>query len=94
MLSYFTDEELAALSESSIPADDTEPWFFRQVTQTTLSIARHYGGVRLNGGTYYRYIPESDELIRGDVLEWVGRTRREKTKQRRDAAKDQQGRMF
>ena len=40
------------------------------VRQTQMSIARHYGGMTLNG-EYYTYLPATDELIRDDVRKWL-----------------------
>lgn len=45
---------------------DTPERFYR-VSQTQLSIARHYSVIRYNG-VHYVYDPTKDELIREDVL--------------------------
>lgn len=47
---------------------------WRDVKDTQLSIARHYGGTNVNG-VHYTYIPESDELVRDDVLKMVMKAR-------------------
>lgn len=48
------------------------------VTQTQLSIARYYGGVRVNGKPF-TYNPEDDSLIRDDAYRYI---RKLKNKQR------------
>lgn len=45
------------------------PYGMSHVSQTQLSIARHYGGIKYNGESY-TYLPLTDELIRDDVLRW------------------------
>lgn len=39
------------------------------VSMTQFSIARHSMGCTLNGD-HYIYVPQTDELIRADVLKW------------------------
>ena len=46
------------------------PERFYNVSQTQLSIARHYGGIKFNGADY-NYDAESDTLTRMDV--WKAR---------------------
>jgi outer membrane protein W len=46
------------------------PERFYNVSQTQLSIARHYGGITFNGADYH-YDAESDTLTRMDV--WKAR---------------------
>lgn len=36
------------------------------ISHTQLSIARHYGGMTVNG-TDYVYLPDTDELLRHDI---------------------------
>lgn len=55
-----------------LKSDDNIGW--RDVSYTQLSIARHYGGTTVNG-VHYTYIPESDELVRDDVLAMVMKSR-------------------
>ena len=43
---------------------------YRDVSHTQLSIARHSGGTTINGKRF-TYIPETDELIRDDVLKAI-----------------------
>lgn len=46
------------------------------VSDTQLSIARHFGGITYNGASY-TYLAESDSLIRNDVLKRDERARKE-----------------
>lgn len=48
------------------PAQNATILFFG-ISRTQLSIARYYGGIKVNG-TEYAYIPEHDALIRHDYL--------------------------
>lgn len=45
------------------------PYGITNVSMTQLSIARHYGGCKFQGDSY-TYLPDTDELIRNDVLRW------------------------
>ncbi len=40
---------------------------YLNISQTQLSVARHYGGCTINGD-HYVYIPEHDALILGKLL--------------------------
>ena len=40
------------------------------VSHGQMSIARHYGGITMNGESY-TYLPATDELIRDDVRKWL-----------------------
>lgn len=42
------------------------PERYKHVQHTQMSIARHFGGIRVNGAEYV-YVPETDELVRIDV---------------------------
>lgn len=44
------------------------PEEFRRVSKGQFSIARHYGRIKFQGHGY-TYLPESDTLVRDDVLE-------------------------
>jgi len=59
----------ASLIEAKFGRNETEP-YFGNVSQTQLSVARHYGGCRVNNA-YYDYNAEHDLLIRVDVLKWI-----------------------
>ena len=51
------------------PLTRKTPFGISGVSNTHLSIARHYGGIIYNGASYV-YNPVTDELIRADVLKW------------------------
>lgn len=52
---------------------------FSFVSQTHLSIARYYGGCKIDGKTY-TYFPEDDLLVRDDVLKFVKKLEKESVK--------------
>lgn len=54
-----------------------EAMAYRNVSQTQLSIARHYGGIKVSSD-FYTYFPATDELIRDDVLKAVTKLRKQK----------------
>jgi len=60
------------VAAGKLKSDDNIGW--RDIRFTQLSIARHYGGTKVNG-VHYVYIPESDELVREDVLAMVMKRR-------------------
>lgn len=45
------------------------PFGITNVKTTQFSIARYYGGIKFNGDDF-TYLPDTDELIRDDVLRW------------------------
>ena len=51
------------------PLHKRTPFWIRNVSKTQFSIARYSGGCTLNGDRYV-YLPQTDELIRADVLKW------------------------
>ena len=57
------------------------PYGITNVKDTQFSVARHFGGCKLNGESY-TYLPDTDELIRDDVLRW--KMKREKKGKRND----------
>jgi|WetSurMetagenome_2_1015567.scaffolds.fasta_scaffold562694_1 hypothetical protein len=79
--SYLTPEEVALLQSSGLKRE--APFLITNVSNTQFSVARHYGGC-MAYGQKYTYNPLTDELIRDDVLKWIGRERKkikkEKTK--------------
>ena len=52
----------------SCPLHRRTPFGIRGVSMTQLSIARHSGCIIYNGDRY-TYFPDTDELVRDDVLE-------------------------
>ena len=75
MSSYVTQDEIDAMNASS--RNRTTPFLIRSVSQTQLSIARHYGVLKYNGQDY-TYLDDSDELVRDDVLKFVHKLRKPK----------------
>jgi len=57
------------------PLDRSTPFGMTNVSTTQLSIARHYGGIKFNGARY-TYFPDTDELVRDDVLRWLVKMKR------------------
>lgn len=51
------------------PLTRATPFGIQYVSGTQLSIARHYGSISYNG-FLYTYFPDTDELVRNDVLKW------------------------
>lgn len=71
-MTYLTAEEQAF----ALTFDAKAPAVICGVSQGMFSIARHYGGIKLNGQSY-TYFAEHDELIRDDVLKAVSKMRQE-----------------
>ena len=97
-MNYFlTPDELqqleAAQQAGEIAHTPGQPAIIRGVSHTQLSIARHYGVIRLNSHDY-TYFPAGDELIRDDVLQLVTRWRKEAAKQAKESAKAKQGELL
>ena len=75
--SFLTDSEIEALQTSNLSRKT--PFAIQGVMNTQLSIARFYGGIRYNGDGY-TYMPDGDELIRDDVLNFVTKLRKKNRK--------------
>jgi hypothetical protein len=73
MSSYISEAEESAIQH----LDRETPFNFSGVSNTQLSIARHYGAIKFQGQTY-TYFPATDELIRDDVLKFVTKMRQKK----------------
>ena len=82
-MSHMTEAEELALQDACL--DRQSPFMIRGVSQTQLSIARHYGGVSFSGQNY-AYLPVTDELIRDDVENWLAKHRRAERKSADDIA--------
>lgn len=54
------------------------PIAYANVTQTQLSIARHYGGCQVNKA-HYTYFPNDDLLVRDDVVKLVCKLKKGQT---------------
>lgn len=65
------------LGLDSCPLHRKTPFGMTNVSMTQLSIARHYGCIRYNGDQY-TYFPDTDELVRDDVLKWQRKQKRAK----------------
>lgn len=63
--------------EKQFGADATIAYPF--VSQTQFSIARYSGGCTINGKPW-TYLPEDDMLVRDDVLKWLSKHLKEKSK--------------
>ena len=90
-MSFLTTDELAAVQSSGL--DPFTPYVIGGVSQSQLSIARHYGGCTYGGREYY-YIPTTDELIREDVVKWVTTRRKEAQRAAREATEAKQMEMW
>lgn len=73
MTTYMTDERQAIAEK--LPRDT--PYAIRGVSQGMFSVARHYGGATYNGASY-TYMPETDELVRDDVVKAVKKAERKR----------------
>jgi hypothetical protein len=62
-----TVDHLTAIDLQLAGLHQRAPYAIHGVMNTQLSIARHYGGITYQGEGY-TYIPESDELVRNDVI--------------------------
>lgn len=83
-MSYLTDEEITELNASDLSR--ATAFAMRNVSSGFFSVARHYGGAKINGASY-TYFPESDELIRDDVLQWITKRRKAQKRSRVEAAR-------
>lgn len=88
--SHISDDEMLYLG-LAIPNPST-PLVIAGVSKSQFSIALYYGGCMLNGHEY-TYFPDTDELIRKDVLKELEAYRR-KIKQATKKATSQQGSLF
>lgn len=77
-MSHLTEQEIAALQFSTL--DRAAPFAISAVSNSQLSIARHYGGCTFQG-RQYTYLPLTDELIRDDVVKWLTKYRKQQKKQ-------------
>ena len=48
---------------------------YTNVSMTQLSIARHYGGCKVQG-KHFVYNPMDDSLIREDVVKWIAKQKK------------------
>lgn len=83
MPSYLTESEVEALQSSGLHRDTY--YAVRHVTDTIFSVARFYGAATIQGEPF-TYFPDTDELIRDDVLKFVTQLRKRKRKRTADQA--------
>jgi hypothetical protein len=76
-MSHLTEAEISALQDSKL--DRATPYLIQGVSNTQLSIARHYGGCKFQGRSY-SYIQPTDELVRDDVVKWLAKYRKAQKK--------------
>lgn len=82
--SFLTDAEVQEIQSLRRKT----PYMIRGVSTSMFSIARFYGAVVFNGEGY-TYNPDTDELVRDDVLKAVMKRRNAKRKRKaRPARKD------
>ncbi|AMV35682.1 hypothetical protein VN12_26555 [Pirellula sp. SH-Sr6A] len=70
--SFLSEDEIAALQDSKLHR--RTPFLIQGVSSGFFSVARHTGAIRLNGDEY-TYQPDTDELVRDDVLRFVSQRR-------------------
>jgi hypothetical protein len=85
--SHITDEELIALQASDLKRDSA--FAIQGVSGSMFSVARYSMGMRWNG-YFYSYIPPTDELIREDVVKWLGKHRKDRAREQRNANAEKQ----
>jgi len=90
-MAYLTESELAALQTSGL--DRKTPYVMTGISQSQLSIARHYGGIMYEGVRYI-YYSLNDELIRKDVVQWVEKRRRAEKKAPLEATRKETEELF
>jgi hypothetical protein len=91
MNSYLTEEEITSLQSSGLKRES--PFLITNVSITQFSIARHYGGCTAYG-KHYTYCNPTDELIRDDVLKWIGKERKRENSEMKNNKELKQGRLF
>ena len=89
--SYLTEEELAILQSSGLKTE--APFIITGVSMSQFSIARHYGGCTAFGCEYF-YNSLTDELIRNDVVKWIGKERKRIAKEKIKNAGAKQKTLF
>jgi len=75
-----TPKKFSILSDlDACPLHRKTPFGVTNVSMTQLSIARYYGAINFNGYKYI-YYPDTDELIREDVMRWKAKQLKAKHK--------------
>jgi hypothetical protein len=81
------------MAAAALKLSNDEPPAFVGVSYSQLSIARHYGGVKV-GRHRYTYFPEFDELVRDDVVKMVAGMRRAARREAEADAMARQGSLL
>lgn len=92
MKSHVSEQELSVINSSGLNFSVAHA-IIRYVSSSQLSVARHFGGCRAFG-RHYVYVPETDELIRDDVVKLLAKIRKADASAKREAAKRAQGVLF
>jgi hypothetical protein len=75
-----TQKKFSILDDlDACPLHRKTPFGVTNVSMTQLSIARYYGTINFNGYNYI-YYPDTDELIREDVMKWKAKQLKAKHK--------------
>jgi hypothetical protein len=90
-MGHMTEAEIDALQATNL--DRGTPFAIGGVSQSQLSITRHYGGCKFQGRNY-SYFPMSDELLRDDVVKWLAKHRKAQKKVGADNTPKQQDLMI
>jgi len=59
------------------PLHRRTPFGMTDVSRGMFSVARYAGGCKFNG-EHYTYFPDTDELVRDDVLKWQKKQKQKK----------------
>ena len=90
--SFLTQAEVDAIQTLHRDA----PYVIRGISDSQFSPARYYGGMNFQGVSY-TYMPNTDEMIRDDVLKFVSKNRRaaeKAAKKEKPAANREQPKLF
>lgn len=68
-MSVKPNQKSVLLGLEECPLHRRTPFGIKNSSTTQFSIARFYGAIKYNG-EWYTYAPNTDELIRDDVLKW------------------------
>lgn len=85
-----TDDFIKLLEQC--PLHRRSPFLIRSVSSSYFSVARHYGGCKIQNEAY-TYKPETDELIRNDVLQWIQKQIKATQKKPKPAADNQKNQL-
>jgi len=66
---------------------------YYNISRSQLSIARHYGGIKVNGSEYH-YNPEDDSLVRDDLHKKMIKQHKEQQRLGKELERAKQNFMF